>query len=168
MSLNRNYQSFIKKIVNIYVIWRKIFNMFWNINQRTIFIEIIDFFFVDKFLRFWRLKKSLLFLLFLSALYLNNLLSQLSKYLRYHDLNRNDNRCLNEKIYIDDYSDEIRMKFYWLVVNNFFDENFSCIYRIEIEKIVIVERIAIINKRNRSEFRICNEKVIKCSRLLRV
>ena len=160
MSIDRNYWRFVEKIVDIHVIWIKIFDMFRNINQRAIFIKIIDFFLVDKFLRFWRFKKFLLFLLSLSVLYLSNLLSQLSKHLRHDDLNNNDNHCLNEKIYIDDHSDEIRMKFYRLVVNDFLDENFSCIYWIEIEK------IAIISKLNRNEFRICNRKVIECSRLV--
>ena len=80
--------------------------------------------------------------------------------MRRDDVNNNDNRRLNEKIYINDHNDEIRMKFYWFIVNNFLDENLSCIYRIEIEK------IAIISKFNRNEFRICNKKIIEYSRLV--
>ena len=119
--LNYNYQNFVEKIVNIYVIWIKILNILRNIDQRTIFIRTIDFFLVDKFLRFWRLKN---FLLFLLSLYLSNLLNQLSKHLRYNNLNNNDYRCLNEKIYIENHNDEIRIKFYWFVVNNFFRRKF--------------------------------------------
>lgn len=79
--------------------------------------------------------------------------------MRYDNLNNDDYRCLNEKDYIYNDNNEIWLKFYELLVKKFLDENFSRIYRIEIEKILSLKKLLLLANVIETKFEFVIKKI---------